>query len=586
MKAGRRLVRLNSALMHETPNYPAQKLLELAARAMGAGKFPEAERHLRNVLLHDSENPVALHLLGLRAYVSGNRGDARRMVERAVKAAPESVEILTTFGTMLHELGEPREALDVFLRILSKDTSSPEIWNAAGICFQETDQPALAVEFYLRALSLRPSYAEAHSNLGAVLIHEGDTEGAVEHLLEGRSLDPTIPDIHHNLGIALRNRFEYAAAIASFREGLRLKPDSANILGSLGEVLSLVGDAEAEGYLRRSVELRPDEAEKHWNFSHCLLKSGNYAEGWREYEWRWKRTKNQKPLRPFVQPLWRGEPGQSIAGKTILLSCEQGFGDTLQFLRYVPLVLAQGALVVLEVQPALKRLVTEYARGLDPAIVVVGEGEALPVFDWHTPLMSLPLAFGTTLETVPAARRFTAPAAERAAAWPLRAGIAWSGNPKHDRDRERSIPTEALGALFEVPGCSWVSLQVNAPEELGLPHERPELRDFLDTAELLDTLDLVVTVDTSVAHLAASQGIPTWILLPYVAEWRWLQPSSRGDVASGNAWYPEARLFRQRMLPDGRAQGELWRPLIAEVAEALRGFVEARGRAVLQREGF
>lgn len=564
--------------MTDAPNYPAQKLLELAARAMGAGRFAEAERHLRDVLLHDAENAVALHLLGLRAYVSGNAIDARRMVERAVEAAPESIEILTSFGTMLHELGEPREALDVFLRILSKDTSSPEIWNAAGICFQETDQPALAVEFYLRALSLRPTYAEAHSNLGAVLIHEGDTDGAIAHLLEGRALDSTIPDIHHNLGIALRNRFEYAAAIASFREGLRLKPESANIVGSLGEVLSLVGEPEAEDYLRRSVELRSGEPEKHWNFSHHLLKVGKYAEGWREYEWRWKRTKNQKPLKQVDRPVWHGEPGQGLAGSTILLSCEQGFGDTLQFLRYVPLVLALGARVVLEVQPALKRLVTAFTRQLDPAIVVLGEGEELPGFDWHTPLMSLPMAFGTTLDTVPPARRFTAPVAKRAAAWPLRVGIAWSGNPKHDRDRERSLPVEVLGELFEIPGCSWVSLQVNAPADPGAVLERPELRDFLDTAELLDSLDLVIAVDTSVAHLAASQGSPTWVLLPFAAEWRWLQPVSRGDAPSGNAWYPEARLFRQRMLPDGRPQGELWRPLIAEVAEALRGFVASPGR--------
>jgi len=560
--------------MPDTPNYPAQKLLELAARSMGAGDFARAETHLHDVLLHDPANAVALHHLGLRAYLRGHTADAKHLLERARASAPDSIDILTSYATLLHEISLPREALDIFLRILALDSSLPEIWNAAGICFQETGRPASAVEFYLRALNLRPNYAEAYSNLGAVLIHEDDLDGAIDHLREARKLNPTLPDVHHNLGTALRNRFEYEASIAAFSEAHRLKPGSADILGSLGEVLSLIYAPNAEPLLRRAVELLPHDPEKHWNLAIHLLKSGNFAEGWREYDWRWRRPKNQKPMRAFPQPFWRGEPGQqSLFNATILIYAEQGFGDTIHFLRYIPLVLAQGARIILEVQPALKRLVTQYARQLSPTITVLGEGEPLPHFDLHTSLMTLPLAFATTLKTIPPAIRCTPPAPPRPITGPLRIGIAWSGNPKHVRDRERSIPPEALTALFAVPNCTWVSLQVgaNAPQPTGVPIEQPPLRDFLDTADLMDTLDLVLSVDTSVAHLAATQGVPTWILLPFVAEWRWLFPP-----AQTTPWYPQARLFRQRTLPDGRPQTDLWPPLIAEVARALQILSDSR----------
>jgi tetratricopeptide (TPR) repeat protein len=571
--------------MASQPNPPAERLLALAARAMGAGQFAEAEAHLEQVLLHDPGNALALHHLGLRAYVRGQRDDARHLLERAVEAAPDSVEVLTSYATMLHEMGEARESLDVFLRVLGLNNALPEIWNAAGICFQETGRPAEAVEFYLRALKLRPEFAEAHSNLAAVLVHEGDTDAAIGHLRQALALDPALAVAHSNLGIALRGRFEYAAAIDSLREALRLQPDHPEILSGLGEVLGLVCDDAAEGLLRRSLQLRPDDPEKHWNLALELLKRGQYAEGFREHEWRWQRARGQREMARFEQPLWRGEAGQEIAGSTVLLHAEQGFGDTLQFLRYVPLVAGLGAQVVLAVQPPLLRLARRYAEELDATIVVVANDGPLPPFDWHTPLMSLPLAFGTTLETVPPPRRFTPPVARPCVAAghrPLRVGILWAGNPRHERDRERSIPTAALLPLFALAGVDWVSLQVGPPAAelvaLGVSMEHPPLRDFLDTAEVIDTLDLVISVDSAVAHLAASQGAPTWVLLPFVADWRWLRPHTQT-----NPWYPGALLFRQRLLPDGRPQSELWAPLLAEVAGALEAAITTNSDpAVLQ----
>jgi tetratricopeptide (TPR) repeat protein len=563
--------------MSAPSNPPAQKLLELAARAMGAGRFDEAEAQLRRVLVHDPENATALHHLALRAWLKGQTKDARHLLERAALAAPDDAAVLTSYGTMLHEMSEPRAALDVFLRILALDSAQPEIWNAAGICFQETGRAASAIEFYLRALTLRPAFAEAYSNLGAVLTHEGDLDGAVTQLREALRLDPALADGHHNLGIALRARFEYAAAIASLREALRLQPDHAEMLSSLGEVLSLVGEEEAVALLRRAVALRPDDPEKHWNLALALLKRGDYAEGWREYEWRWRRPQNERPLRPFAQPFWRGEPVQN---KTVLLYAEQGFGDTLQFLRYVPRVLALGARVVLEVQRPLLGLTEAFARTLPKPVTVVAQDDPLPAFDWHVPLMSLPAAFSTTVETVPEPQRLTPLAPPRPPSRPLRIGLAWAGNPKHLRDRERSIPAEALLPLFAIPGCAWVSLQTGPAAAqlagLGVAIEQPPLADFLDTAAVIDTLDLVVSVDTVVAHLAASQGAPTWVLLPFAGEWRWLLPGWRNTDGSQNPWYQRARLFRQHELPDGRPQAALWQPVIAEVAATLAALVVER----------
>ena len=545
-------------------NYPAMKLLQLAVGDLQAGRIAEAEAGFEKVLAHEPGNGLALHQLGLIAYKRGDGGAARGLLERAVDAEPKNLAVLTSYGVMLHEMSHPREALEAFLRALAVDSAQAEIWNAAGICFQETAQPAKAMEFYLRALTLQPEYPEALNNMGVVLTQEGDQDAAIEHFRHALALQPGYADCYSNLGVALRNRFEYRSAIEAFREGFRLRPDRADLAGALGEALSLIYDDDAEAMLRRAVELQPGDPEKHWNLALELLKRGDYAAGWQEYEWRWKRTRDQTPLPAFTQPYWRNEAGQEIAGRTILLHEEQGFGDTLQLLRYVPMVLGKGARVVLEVQPQLKRLAEEYARQRE-GVTVIARGEPRPAFDWHIPSMSLPPVFGTTLETIPAPERLLPAVMQaRREGKTLRVGFAWAGNRAHARDRERTVPWEALLPLFDVPGCEWVSLQVGGIGPAQAWMERPVLRDFLDTAKVIDTLDVVVCVDSAVAHLAASQGVQTWILLPYVADWRWMRPWD-----SVSSWYPEARLFRQKKLPNGEAQRELWKPVIEDVVKAL-----------------
>jgi hypothetical protein len=362
-------------------------------------------------------------------------------------------------------------------------------------------------------------------------------------------------------------------------------PGNAEIAAGLGEILSLVYHPDAEPVLRHALALEPHNAERHWNLSLELLKQGRYREGFTEYEWRWQRPERRNPMRPFSQPFWRNQPGQTLRGKTILLHAEQGFGDTLQMLRYVPLVQALGARVVLEVQAPLRQLVSAFASTLPEKLNVIAHGEPLPHFDVHAAMMSLPFAFATDRDTVPppvrlTPARLTPPELRlRHANEPVRVGLCWSGNPSHARDRERSIALETLRPLLQTPGCRWVSLQTGPAAAqiaaLGLQIDQPQLTDFAATAAVIDTLDLVIAVDTAVAHLAATQGVPTWILLPFVADWRWLQPPSGTRPADPNPWYPQARVFRQRHFPSARDPQAMWNPVIAETSAALRHLIAA-----------
>ena len=535
----------------------------------------EAEAYLRSLLEQNPESAIAWHDLGILAYKDGRHAVALELMQRALQLQPDHVAILKSYGQILRETGKLFEALEAFLHVLDLEPRSAEVWNAAGVCFQESGNSAKAIESYLRASALKPDFIEVFNNMGIALLHEGDAEGAIDSFRQVLALSPDYADAWSNIAVAYRQRLEYEKAIEAFRKAFQLKPTDPNIAGGLGEILSLVYNEAAEDTLRQALALAPTDPERHWNLGLELLKRGKYPEGWREYEWRWKRGKGHNTPRPFAQPFWLGEPGQDIRGTTILLHAEQGFGDTLQMLRYVPLVLSRGANVLLEVQPELKRLVSTLPSVLRAGITVLGAGDPLPAFDWHTALLSLPLACGTTIDTIPPPVKLTAtPSPESRGNRPLRIGLAWAGNPAHVRDRERSLSLEILKPLFEVPGCSWVSLQTGTAtqqiQRSGLPLEQPPLHDFADTAAVIDTLDLIISVDSAVAHLAATQGVPTWILLPFVADWRWLLPPKPGEPHITNPWYPQARLFRQTDFPTESHAPTRWKSVITTVESALR----------------
>jgi tetratricopeptide (TPR) repeat protein len=405
-----------------------------------------------------------------------------------------------------------------------------------------------------RALALRPNYAEAWSNRANALSDLNrplDAQASYERALAASS---TFADAWNNLGLTYVDLNRHADALACYERALSLAPDSA---------------------------------EAHWNRALCLLQTGDLAAGFAEYEWRWRRKRIAPSRRSFDAPLWLGDA--PLAGKTILLHAEQGLGDTLQFCRYAALVAKQGARVVLEVQPELTRLLA----GLEGVDVLVTAGEPLPAFDYHCPLLSLPLALRTVIETIPADTPYLFADAQASARWGsrigeavprnmLKVGLVWAGGHRahvpelRKNDARRSLSADRFAPIIEVPGIQFFSLQKGdkAAQQLAEMRERheasrqlidwtDELGDFAETAALVDNLDLVISVDTSTAHLAGAMNKPVWILNRLDTCWRWML--EREDTP----WYPSARLFRQPALGD-------WDSVIGNVARALEALASGR----------
>ncbi len=422
-----------------------------------------------------------------------------------------------------------------------------------------------AVGSYLRAQALRPDCAELENNLGVALEAQGSLEEA--SCSYGRALDlkPGYAEARFNLGNVAWKRGNLPAAVDCYRQVLAASPDHVEAHCNLGSILHDQGNFDAALLCyERALEIQPESAYAAWNRSLLQLLQGDFAAGWRNFEAR-RRTKSSP--RHFPQPLWRGEP---LHGARILLHAEQGFGDTIQFLRYLPLVQAAGGSVVLCLPLRLRRI----AQLLPGVTALVATGEPLPPFDCQIPLMSLPLACGTTLETIPARVPYLSIPEEavRAASrlvWPatgLRIGIAWAGSPSHAKDRFRSMPFSVLMPLLRVDGIHLFSLQMGpASRQLTdapgtVVDLAPFTSDLADTAAQMAHLDLVITVDTCIAHLAGALAVPVWTLLGYAADWRWLL--NRND----SPWYPTMRLFRQPNLGNWRAVIEAVRTALVERA--------------------
>ncbi len=409
---------------------------------------------------------------------------------------------------------------------------------------------AEAEQLYGQVLAMERNHVGALNLLGVLAGQLNDRHRAVELIGRAVELDPSRPGLHSNLALALNDVGRGREAVESCDRAIALDPHCVEAHSNKGNSLWGLGQREAalESYAR-AIEAQPDHAQTHWNEGFLRLQLGQFEIGWPKHEWRWQLPHVQAYKRNFVEPLWLGK--EDLHGRTILLHAEQGLGDTLQFCRYVKTVSDFGATVILEVQPQLKSLLAN----LEGASTVVARGEALPRFDLQCPLWSLPLAFGTTYETIPAPLAYVRPDPAIVDRWRsrlgprrlgpqsgLRIGIAWMGS---NGDR-RSIPLAEVLKLKR-PGVEFVSLQkeLSASDRKHLEGTgdirvmADEFADFSDTAGLVEAMDLVVTIDTSVAHLAGALGKRTWVLLAYNPDWRWFL--DRSD----SPWYPNVRLFRQ-----------------------------------------
>jgi len=514
------------------------------------------------------EEIVAAETAATRLFAQKRFAEAETALRQLTARAPQRAKPWFLLGRVRHAQGDTDAAIDFLRKAAALDPAMMPAHNDLGILLQGRGELDEAEACYRRAIELAPRFAEAMSNLGAVLAERGRLEQATAWYSRAISERDDLPDAHNNLGAALVKLDRAGEAETLHRRAIALRPDFADAHYNLGVALHDQGryDAALASY-DEAVRLNPDNVDAHWNRAFVLLLKGDLAQGWREHEWRWRRK--QQPPRSFAQPLWRGE---DIARRTILLHDEQGIGDTLQFVRYAPLVAARGARVLLQVQRPLLRLV---AASLGDGIEVFAEGDLIPPFELHSPLLSLPLAFATTLDAIPGGIPYLKVDPAAAARWRnriggtagLKVGLVWAGNPQHKNDRNRSIALARLGSLLDAPGVRWFSLQVGervadlARAPAGkIANLADRLANFAETAAAIAGLDLVIAADTAVAHLAGALGKPVWILLPFVPDWRWL--IDRDD----SPWYPTARLFRQPVRGDWESVAQRVRAALDELA--------------------
>jgi tetratricopeptide (TPR) repeat protein len=477
----------------------------------------------------------------------GRHADAEIRYREALRLKPDNVDAHGALGTMLQGIGHLDEAESHLREALRLNPQSGVACNNLGIMLCRRDRLEEAEAKFREALRRSPNFAAAHANLGSILRHRRELDEAEKHCRQALSLNLDLAEGHFVLAQVLETREQYEEAERHYREAVRLKPDCADWHNDLAKLLlEMRRLQDAQPWFNEALRLRSDHPETHSNLAIAMLLTGNYKEGWQEYEWRWKLRKRPGRLDDFSQPVW---DGQNINGRTLLVHAEQGFGDTIQFCRLVSLLGSQ-ARVILEVQRPLATLLADLP-GVDQ---IVARGDPLPHFDVHCPLLSLPRLLGTSLTHIAGQVPYLSADPTRVAKWRdrlcqipgLRVGVAWAGSPTMADDRRRSIAPDRLAALADIPGVSFVSLQKSATEQacsapsgMVLHDWTDEFHDFADTAALIANLDLTISVDTAVIHVAGALGRPVWLLNRFSGCWRWLL--ERED----SPWYPTLRQFRQ-----------------------------------------
>ena len=536
----------------------------LATIAAQQNKSATAVELFDKALAIKPDHPGSLNNRGIALRSLGRLAEALASYEAALRVKPDYVDALNNRGVALRELKRPQEALASYEQALKLKPEHAEILYNRGEMLLELGQPAQALASFDDALRIKPRYAEALNSRGKALDDLDRPEEALESFDRSLSMRPENADALNNRGIVLEDLLRLDEALASYDHALRIRPAYAEALGNRGNALQGAGRlSEAQQSYEHALAIEPGNATVHWNASLCRLLKGEFDAGWKEYEWRWQVEPQRSARRNFSQPQWTGT--ESLGGKTILLHAEQGLGDTLQFCRYATQVAALGARVILEVQPPLKVLM----NSLEGVAIVLAQGEILPEFDCHCPLLSLPLAFGANPSNI-FNRPYLRADSRKVADWKTRLGVnrrektglAWSGSGANENDRKRSIPLWQFSRILNERSdhfCLQNELKPADGEVLpalsGLQYVGGSLLDFSDTAALIECMDRVIAVDTSVAHLAGAMGKEVWILLPCVPDWRWLM--GRAD----SPWYQSARLFRQPAIGD-------WNSVLAEVVKA------------------
>ncbi|OGP50496.1 MAG: hypothetical protein A2Y79_06280 [Deltaproteobacteria bacterium RBG_13_43_22] len=497
-------------------------------------RFPEeAVTFFQKAIQLNPCNANAYHNLGNVMVDLGRLEGAIRCYQKAFQINPSNVTHYKTLGNALRETGKLEESLEILSLALDRFPDDPEVYYSLGAALKDKGRFDKAVECYQKAIQINPRLPQAYYNLGNVFKEKGQLQEAKKQFQKALELDPKFAETYNNLGMIYKEAGDMSEALLMFQKAWEVKP----------------GFAEAK-----------------WNMGLTNLLAGNFLDGWEGYEWRWEKPDYKKHKRDFPKPIWQGE---ELKGQKILLHAEQGYGDTLQFIRYFPMVAALDAQVYVECPLELRPLIKDMT-GVNRVIV---RGDPLPEFDFHCPLMTLPKVFGTTLDSIPQTIPYLKVDPDLVKTWQgrtnsagskFKVGLVWSGNPEHLNDQNRSCNPETLTPLTRIKKVQLFSLQKNlGPDStksvcraLTLIDLTDQIRDFSDTAALIANLDLVISVDTAVAHLAGGLGKRVWTLLPHSPDWRWLL--GRED----SPWYPTMRLYRQTKPKD-------WTKVIERVTEDL-----------------
>ncbi|AFY62703.1 tetratricopeptide repeat protein [Synechococcus sp. PCC 6312] len=491
---------------------------------------------------------------------------AQSLCQQVLGIAPHTPGAFYLLALIADQQEKYPDAIQHYQRVIQLQPDNPTAYNDLGNALQRSKNILQAIPCYQKAIALKPNNAQAYSNLGVAYQDLGRYEEAQAAYRQGIQVEPTYPHTYYNLGKSFQSQDRLEEAILTYQRCIQIDPSYAMAYNNMGLAFYDLGQVEPSlRAYEKALEIDPSYANGHQNYSLALLLAGNYAQGWQEYEWRWRaKGPDNRPPRPFTQPIW---DGQDLNGKTILIHSEQGFGDTIQFVRYATIAAAKGGRVIVECQGPLVSLV----RTVPGVAAVIPRGADLPDFDTHAATLSLPYILKTTVETIPnqvpylRADVVSLPLPTPQKPVRLKVGIAWAGSPGNRNDHRRSCPLHHWLPLFNLPDVEFYNLYKGPRlrEMHTLFHEgkvqnlSERMRTFADTAALMAQLDLIISVDSSPVHLAGALGKPAWLLLSCASDWRWLQ--NRTD----SPWYPTVRMFRQ-------ARSQDWDTVMAEVITALK----------------
>ncbi len=573
--------------------------LSAARQRCQSGNWQAAQQLYQQILEQDDHQIDAWFGLGVAAYFQGNLSEATTCWQQVLTIDPQHVKALANLGFVYKTQSKYTEAIAKYQQALQQKPNSIDLCNHLGSTFKAAGDPDAAIAQFRRSLAIRPN-ASAYNHIGQILVARGNLEEGIAYYRQAIQLQPDFAEATNNLGMALAQQQDFSAAIDCFHQALANKPHSPEIHNNLGNTLQIQGHLEnaidtyqkalelhpqfedawvnlgntykqqlhlaaARESYAKALQLNPNHPRAHVGLALIYLMQGNWSDGFAEYEWR-----GQLPANPLYHratdkknssaSLWDGSP---LAGRTLFVYPEQGLGDTIQFVRYIPILAQQGADLIFECPEPLQRLFS----GLQAYATLITPEDELPDFDLYVPLMGLPHRLGTTLDTVPNTVPYLEPPSLSVdASFPanqLKVGMVWAGNPDNPLEKRRSVALEDFLALADLPEIALYSLQTGEPAQqvagiLEITDLGSQLADFADTAAAIAQLDLVISIDTAVAHLAGALGKPVWLLLPFAADWRWLV--GRED----SPWYPTMRLFRQ---PEPGDWESVWQQVRSQLSQ-------------------